>query len=350
MFKRSVSPPPTGGVAGGAPPPGQPARSPIGFLEYSAPGWWPPTHIGDYEITNIEGPPPAGFDGLSLSYRTAVTCQNGYTNIDQTTALNNGWVLTDASGPLTNVVYGGYIADPGLPAYQTAWCNAAVTRAGQLQSGGFFIDDTTPRLDTITGGRWPTKYPNETAYRAALVSFFQFVKAFFDARGLKFSPNTAVPSDNTGALTTAWWHTIAPYCHYLSIEYWMGGEVAGGFIRRVGPEWWNNWDNFRALHSVCRSHGCGFLPLSNGGGTQLQSYSLGTFMLDWDGTRADGANIWTQNYVTTTDPWSSFYSQAIALGAPTSTAVGASNVWTRSFANGTLSVNANTATATIAGV
>lgn len=348
MLKRSVSPPPSGGVGPGGGG-GTTLSSPIGFFTNRSPGFFPPTNLNRYEIVSGEGPAPTGFTGLNLNYRSGISCQDGYTNISSATALANGWVMTDASGPLTNAGFGGYLADPGLPDYQLAWCNASLMYSQAHAGGGWWIDDANPVLDSISGGRWPTKYPNRAAYEVALLSFFQFVKTFADAHSLKFSSNSLVPLDDNASQTAVWWAQIGQYHHYLTSEYWLN---PGGNIRRTGPEWYNHWDEHRALHTVCQTAGCGFLPLCGGGGSTVQRYQLGTFMLDWTGVRVDGAAMWTATdlYNETTDPWSTFYAQAVALGAPTGAAVKTGNVWNRAFTNGSLAVDPVNATATITGV
>lgn len=325
--------------------------SPIGYLNNRAPGFFPPTNVGSYGVVVTEGPPPAGFTGLNLIYRTGITCQPaGYTNISQAECLANGWEMRDSAGNvLTNSAYGGVLADPGNTAYQARWRQAADTRITELGAGGLWIDDTTPRVTDFTGGVWPAAYPTLESYKLAVLSFAQAAFSYFNPLSRKIAFNTGLSADDTGSLAAEWWPRIGPYTHYLTEEYWLNPNNVA--LRRVGPEWFNNWPGHRALHGVCITAGCKFLPLMGSSLAGSQAYGLGSFLLDWNGT--SGALLWidSDQYVTTTDPWSSFYAQVAVLGAPTAAAVETSaGVWQRSFQNGTLTVNANTATATITGV
>lgn len=144
---------------------------------------------------------------------------------------------------------------------------------------------------------------------------------------LKVAYNTAVPLDNTGALTAAWFRRVAPYVDYLTIENWM---TPAAYIRKSGTEWWNNWDGWREPHKVCVAAGVGFLPIST---RRAQAYSLATFLLDTDGR---GCHIWTatDGYVDTVDPWTPEYEIARNLGAPLEPATRSGNVSSRPFQSG----------------
>ena len=322
--------------------------SPIGIRNDNQPGWFPPTRIEDYGIITTEGPRPAAFRGINIFYRSAITAGVNNTNIFESEALANNWQLIGTNGQtLRNGQYGGVLCDVGLASYRNRWMQAAEARMTSLASDGMWIDDATPRVADFTGGVWPQKYPTMDAYKAVLVEFAQAVYAYFNPRGKKMAYNTGVSLDNTGALTAAWWPQIGPWTHYLTSEYWL--HVPGQSVRTVGTAWWQNWDGYRNLHTVAKNAGAGFLPVMDGtGGLATQAYSLGTFMLDWTGTPQGGANQWMWSYVTQQDPWSTFYSQAIALGKPAAAPVQiSSNVWRRQYQNGTVTVNANTGVATI---
>lgn len=323
--------------------------SPLGYNNNRGPGFFPPSNVGEYGIVITSLLRPAAFRGVHLIYRSGITCGAGYTNFSEQECLANNWQMVGTNGAvLRNGQYGGVLADPGLAAYQQAWCTRTLQQLTELGADGIWIDDTTPRVTDFTGGVWPAKYPNMDAYKAALVSFASFVYAFFNSRGKKTAYNTGISLDDTGSLAAAWWPVIGPYTHYLTEEYWLN-PGGGTLYRRAGPEWYNNWDGHRALHKVAQDAGAGFLPWTGGGGAQLRDYQLGTFMLDWNGTLAGGASAWidTSDYNTTFDPWGTSYAQARALGLPTAAAVQiATNQWRRQYQYGRVDVNAGTATAT----
>lgn len=146
-------------AAASAPPPST-VGSPLGYLSYRAPSFFP-AQIGKYGVFVGEGPMPAGFVGRNLRYRTAITCQAGVTNISEATCLANNWQLRDAAGNLTNVKHGGVLADPGNLDYQAAWCQATLAAAQAMGAQGVFVDDSNPRITSLSGGRYPIRYPTE---------------------------------------------------------------------------------------------------------------------------------------------------------------------------------------------
>lgn len=94
---------------------------------------------------------------------------------------------------------------------------------------------------------------------------------------------------------------------------------------------------------MCNAAGVGFLPNDS---RHSKVYGLATFLLDYDG---QGAYMWSptdQPYGG--DPWEAVYAKAFALGAPLGAATKSGNVWSRRFANGTVTVDPVAGTASIA--
>ena len=322
--------------------------SPLGFHSNYFSGYWPPTHIESYGLVTAYGTPSVGFNGVHLRYMTGVTAGNGENNVSSSVALANNWVLRDASNnPIKRPDNVQYVCDPGILAYQNAFWNLAVTRmAATGNANGIWVDDFTPTLSAVTaGGIWPPAYPNMAAYKVALLSFANRIRTLANAAGKVVAYNTSVTSDNLAAATIPWFRDeIGPIADILTREWWMGdaGPVPGDKRRRAGTEWYNGWDQWRSLHSICNSVGCKFLPLDY---DEAHDYGLGTFLLDWNGTDGYQVRVF---HAGNSDPWSTFGGQALALGAPTAAATQISaNVWQRQFQNGLISVNANTAVATI---
>lgn len=325
--------------SGGAPPPVTPVSSPIGTHNANSPGYWPPRYEG-YGYVSTEGPAPAGFTGLNLVYRSAITC-SGYTNLSEATCVNNGWALRDAAGNIMRSQY-GVLADPGNAGYQAAWAAASLQRITEQQEDGYWADDFTPSVQTLaTCGCFPANRPSMDAYKAGLLSFARYMKTYFGMRGLTDSYNTGVALDNDGSLTAAWFAQLGPDVDYLTIEGWL---TPNGFLRVSGPAWYQRWDEFRNFHRVAQQAGTGFLPMDYPAGPTSQAYVLGSFMLDWDGTAKDGFSVWNPGPV---DAWIPFYDQALALGRPVAAPVSSGNVHTRQFEGGTLRVDSGAATASI---
>jgi hypothetical protein len=165
---------------------------------------------------------------------------------------------------------------------------------------------------------------------------------YFGSRNLKAAYNSGIPLDDNASMVTTWWARLGTHVDYLTIENWL---TPNGFLRRTGPEWFNNWDQFRNLHRAARQAGAGFLPYDYPAGATSQAYTLGTFLLDWDGTAADGFAVWLPGSV---DAWIVFYDQALALGRPVAATVDSGNVHTRQFEHGTLTVDSGAGTTSIA--
>ena len=335
--------------------PSPPTGSPIGWIHSVPDGFFPPSNLDKYGVVVTENPiTNAAFRGVQLTYRTAITCQPaGSTNISQDRCLAAGYQMYSTTGQvMVNSSYQpSVLADPGLPAYQAEWCQAALTKAQQNGAEGMWIDDSNPRIYTISGGVMPQKYPTNALYEEAMLSFAQYVYNFFNSRGMKTGYNSGIAADDNAAAMKAWWPRLGPRAHYLSEEYWLTPNNA--YLRLAGSStWYNYWDEHRDLHRVCQQAGCGFIPNTDGSpDSRAQNYTLGTFMLDWDGTAKDGSNLFAINGYSTADPWNSYYTQAIALGAPTGPAVQtANNVWVRPFVNGSLTVNSGNGTTSISGV
>lgn len=345
-----VYPPPV--VEPPPPPPPPSGLSPIGWLKNVWGGWWPPTNADKYGIAAAYGPPPAAFKGISLRYLTAVTCYPDAYNssgVDLDVALASGWILEDSAGNLVKrgaPYTTGYVADVGHPGYRQAFCEMAVARIAASQEQGAWIDDAGPRILSMTGGVRPAKYPTDAAYEDVVAGFISFVHDYFKQRNLLDVWNTAIPQDNTGALARAWWARIGPNAGGLCIEYWM--TPTSYTFRKVGPEWWNNWDGFRALHGVCQAAGCHFFGMNGDRGAQ--EYALATFLLDWDGSTGScqwNKDIGSTGYVAKDDPWTAVCDRVIALGQPTGAAVKTGNVWKRPFENGYVEVDPVAGTARI---
>lgn len=238
----------------------------------------------------------------------------------------------------------GYVADVGDSGYQHAFANKVISLIQEHGHGGTFIDDSNPRILSMTGGVRPAKYPTDASYETAVLSFATYVNGRLSALGLLDIYNTAVPLDNTGALAQAWWARIGPVAGGLCVEGWITPSATSNF-RKVGAEWWNNWDGFRALHGVCQTAGCHFFPLN--WNTAVQEYTLATFLLDWNGQKGSCQWSLTTNYSAKDNPWSAVCDRVIALGLPAGAAVKTGDVWNRSFVGGTVTVNPVLGTASI---
>lgn len=316
-------------------PPG--FASPLGYLSNQS--YFPGTRLEDYSVITSQGPAPAAFRGVNLQYRTAITC-TGTTNISEAECISNDWYLRDAAGPLRNTQFGNVIlADPGIPAYRQRWAEATLQNLAAHGSDGFWADDAAPTL-VFMAGRRSSNYPTDAAYASALLGFYQYQKSYFNSRSLKTGYNALITLDDSGSLFNAWCLQVGQggsAADVMTAEYWM--SRGGAYIRSAGSNWDQNWNQWRIPHQTCNTYGMGFFPLDEWIDNTYKAFTLGSFMLDWNGNPMS-AHIFRRG--PDLEEWTTAYAQAVALGLPTAAAVHqGNNIWTRQFQHGSLSVNAN---------
>ncbi len=358
------------GGGGGAPPP-PPVVTAAKFWGYVNLGGqeWPVTHMNDYRA--IWGPSSQpGMSqytgGKSLLYMSAVSCSQtpgiNY-GVTYAQANANGWILSDAAGQLYNAAYPtNFLGNAGLTAYRAAWCanvDAILTSTG---ADGFVGDDVAGWIQVLTNAnRFPSQHPTDAAWYAALLGFCQYVGNYFQARGKYVSWNAGNwkagdgGSDN-GVRTTAFWHDLAPTSSGLMNEDYLAPynsprvdkiryqAGAGG-----ATNWYDYWDEWRALHALCNSYNIDLIGIFKNG----YGYVTASFLLGWDGVH--GICLWSNTpesapYTGDTDSWDAYHTPAVNLGAPTAAAVKTGNVWSRTFVNGTVTVNPTLGTWTMTGV
>jgi hypothetical protein len=317
-------------------------------------GYIPATNLQHYGYISSAGTAGAAFTGIHAIYRTGITCQPaGTTNIIQSVCLANGWEMRTSGGTvLTNVAHDGVMADPGNPDYQEAWCDASLVKLQALGSNwnALWIDDVNPRPTSLSGGLVPAQYPTNALYEAALASFAEFQRDYFEPLGIKLAWNAGIPQDDNTAQVRVFWPKVAPYLNFLTKEFYL--QAGGGSVLRTRSL---SWDQWITLHPVLNNLGCGWLPLSGatggigGVGGSLQRFGLGSFLLEWTGQADDGFFMFhpTGGWNSTIDPWTQMYADAIALGAPIAPRFASGDLEIRNFQNGTLTVNPVLGTASI---
>lgn len=330
------------------PPPGTGTASPVAHFNNGVPGYWPPSNIDKYGLSQAAAPAPVGFTGVHILYRTGITCSDRVTNITEQVCIANRWEMRGVDGtPLRNSGYGGVLADPGLPAYQDAWFAESLRKVREIGATGIWIDDVSPRLWAIAGRTSP-KYPDDASYENAIAGALARWKQLADENGLRLAVNSAIPSDDDTSRTSGWLRRIAPSINWFTVEGWLTPFGPTNRFRLRGPGWDQNWDLWRGVHRLCNELGVGFYPINFDRGAQV--YGLGTFLLDHD-ARFGGAYIWhpDDSYVVRSDTWVPQYTAAVNLGAPTGPPVESGGIVTRQFANGRVTVDPVAGTASIAG-
>lgn len=360
LLTASVPPPPPE-----PPPPPVAAGNPLMRLRYGSSRPWGANlnRYGTLTVGVAYGAEAGQLPGRSLVYMSGTNVAKtgiGYdTGVGEAEARANGWILKDAAGvEIVNAGYPSYfLADVGDGGYQQAWCRNVDAKVRGFGCDGFFNDDLLNWILGFTGGRVPAKYATDAAWDQAMFSFAVAVGAYFRPRGIYVSHNAGAfkagdNASNDGTRTLAWFQRLAPHSDGLMCESWMSREnapappsssglpvSANGRLDAAG--WWNNWTGWRRLHPFCAAAGVDFLPAHTVGS---QEYLLATFLLDWNGVLGGIAH---GNYVMG-DPWTAVYDRVTALGQPAAVAVKAGNVWTRTFAGGSVTVDPVAGTAQIA--
>jgi hypothetical protein len=292
-----------------------------------------------------------GLMSKSLVYMSAADINpNLDAGVSYTQASANGWLLKDASGNyLKSAGWGFYVADVGNPAFQQAWVNNVGSFLALNGDDGVFIDTVIADVAALTGGTYPTLYPNQAAWETAMASFVAYVGPALKAKGFYVLANahkyiSGNNGSDDGSLEASWWTRIGPNLSGLMTEYWMQDPTSIGRLRGIGAEWYNHADGWQKLVSVAQSTGADFFGDTYASSTsdiRPMRYGKGTFLLDWDG---GGGALFVD--LGGADPWNAAWTTNI--GAPNGAKFQLqSGVWQRNFSQGYVVVNENVGSVTV---
>ena len=297
----------------------------------------------------------AALPGKALVYMSGVDISTSFsTGVDYTTALNNGWLLKDASGNYMTG-YGSYLGDVGSTAYQQAWASSVASFLSSTGADGIYIDDVLSNISTWSNcGCFPAKYPSQSAWQTAMANWMSAVGSALKAKGyyVVASAHAYIPGNSAsddGSLEAAWWRQLAPSVSGLSTEYFTENQGNPSQLRSLGSAWYQHWDGWQGLVSVAQGAGVDFFGLTYGTSTTtgIMRYMKASFLIDWNGR---GGAVMFQT-TDGSDPWNLTWTANV--GTPTGGKVQiASGVWQRQFSAGTVVVNANpfAVTVTVNGV
>jgi pimeloyl-ACP methyl ester carboxylesterase len=279
----------------------------------------------------------------SLVYVSGVSVRGNWGAIDTGVPLPqaqaNGWLLKDASGKLVqNSRYGAYVGDIGSPAYQQAWVKNVQHFLAANGDDGVWIDDVIGDALQLTEGTYPAKYPNQSAWEDAQVSFVKYVGQALKAKGYyvlaqSISYVSGDQRSNTGELTASFWQRLAPYVNGLCSEYWVQLPTDPTVLRSSGSAtWMQYWDGWTSLQNIVQNAGDDFFALMYGSSsaTAVMRYGKASFLLNWDG--AGGALIY--GHPDGSDPWSPEWTADIGQPAGAKVQVGVG--WRRNYTAGTV--------------
>jgi hypothetical protein len=290
----------------------------------------------------------AGLPGVSLAYFAGVDVNTQWsTGVPYSQASAGGWLLKDASGNLlVNQGYtNNYVGDVGNAGYQQAWAsNVLAFLAAHPGLKGVVIDDVLYDL-TPLAGKESAKYPTQSQWASAMLSFIASVGPALRAKGYYVLVNASgyVPGDtnsDNGSNTANWWRQLGPYVDGFNCEYWLETADGTDTVRSTGPSWTQNWDGWQQLVTVAQSLGKDFVGAMHGpaGDVQRMTYGRASFLLDWAGHGGAFAYLPANN----SDPTNTALTTDIGqpLAAKQQVGIG----WMRSYSGGVAIVNPSPST------
>jgi hypothetical protein len=262
-------------------------------------------------------------------------------------ALANGWLLTDSSGvPLQAAGYGNWLGDVGSPGFQKAWSDNVSTWLIAHHADGVFIDNVLCRITDLANGKTPSKYPTDTDWSNAYVSFIQYVSTALRAKGLYVSANVYCYGPPDGSANVAWWKRVVPSLDGAMTETFEQSPLDNSVLYFECPScsWTGNWKNMLGVLTTAQSLGKDAFALSYGAATDTRAmtYTRATYLLVWSGK--GGSFLWEPRSLT--DPWNSAWTTNIGTPSGAMTQVGSSFV--RDYTGGYVVVNPSQSSQTVA--
>lgn len=265
------------------------------------------------------------------------------------------WILTtDGSTPISNFygytgIYGGNIAKTS---FRQKWvANVLEQLHAQTEWNGVFIDNVVINTSTSVGNGWPYELPTQTAWTNAMLGFIEYVAGALRAEGYLFGCNANYwvggdGSSDSGVGTIGWWQQLAPYVDYLYSEYGLNKATDTSWVRKVGTNWYDYWDNWSTLVGVAQNAGCMGIIQANPPAGVVSSAQVrfirATTLLYWNGsglcTGFNGAD-------TSSDVWQAPLN--IELGQPVAAQTVENGGHKRQFQNGWVAVNPTYSTVTM---
>ncbi len=294
-------------------------------------------------VSEDDVPAAAALPGRSLVYRSGTDVPVEYSDgVPYSEALANGWLLENASGDLiTNTDYGYYIGDVGSSGYQEAFItNALAYLSANPGLEGVFIDNVLRDIDFLAG-EYPAKYPTQSAWEAAMLSFVEAVGPALRSHGyyvlLNADGYTGGDGDsNDGTLTISWWQQLGPSVDGLMNEHFQQISDGSNAVRASGTDsWTENWDGWQRLIGTAQAMDKDFVGLTYGdpGDTGTMTYGKASFLQEWNG----GGSAFIFNPTDNSDPWDSSWTTDIGQPAAAKQEIGTG--WMRRYTDGIALVN-----------
>ncbi len=309
------------------------------------------TNADSYAYIIIPGDPvPTGSvakAGKALLYTAGnqIFPSTGYSWIgtaDTYAGVSDSWKL-HKSGVVAKSSAGNELLNPGSTGLQTAFLNSVKTHLQASGADGIFVDTFTN--DIAGGGNLGGSYPydeiaNQAAYENAQLAWIQAIGPPLKQLGYYVLVNGAgfIEGDtrwNSAAGPEYWIGRYYPYVSGFLHEYWLQQPANHDALRKVGPEWFNNWDSWVSEVDFCEQRGIDFHGFVRGGPTQLAKARYVRSSLLLYRNRPDTALCWTPE---TGDNWNSVV--ALDPGQPLAAQTTLSNgIHKRRYQNATVYTN-----------
>jgi hypothetical protein len=294
-------------------------------------------------VSRDDAPAAAALPGRSLVYFAGPDVNTQWNaGVTYTQASTNGWLLKDSSGNLlVNKSYtNNYVGDIGSSAYQSAWVNNVSAFLASSGVDGVFVDDIL-RDPRPLAGTYPAKYPTQSAWESAMVSFVKAVGPALKAKGyyVLINANGYTPGDarsDDGSLTALFWQELGPSVNGLCTEYWQQTAEGTYTLRASGSSsWMQYWGGWQKLVPTAQAMGDDFVGISYGarGDTKTMMYGEASFLLEWNGR----GGSYMFDPIDNSDPWNPAWTTNI--GAPAAAKQQVGNGWMRLYTGGVALVN-----------
>jgi hypothetical protein len=294
-------------------------------------------------VSQDDAPAAAALPGKSLVYFAGPDVNTQWNaGVTYAQASTNGWLLKDSSGNLlVNKSFANdYVGDIGSTAYQSAWVSNVSAFVASSGVDGVFIDDIL-RDPRPLAGTYPAKYPTQSAWESAMVSFVKAVGPALKARGYYVLINATgyTPGDarsDNGSLTAQFWQELGPSVNGLCTEYWQQTAEGSFTLRASGSSsWMQYWDGWQNLIQTAQAMGDDFVGMSYGatGDTTRMMYGHASFLLEWNG--AGGSYMFDP--FDNSDPWNAAWTTNIGTPAAAKQQIGSG--WMRRYTGGMALVN-----------
>jgi hypothetical protein len=294
-------------------------------------------------VSQDDAPAAAALPGKSLVYFAGPDVNTQWNaGVTYAQASTNGWLLRDSAGNLlVNKSFANdYVGDIGSSAYQSTWVSNVSAFLASSGADGVFIDDIL-RDPRPLAGTYPAKYPTQSAWESAMVSFVKAVGPALKAKGYYVLINATgyTPGDarsDDGSLTALFWQELGPSVNGLCTEYWQQTAEGSYTLRASGSSsWMQHWDGWQKLISTAQAMGKDFVGLSYGatGDTTRMKYGDASFLMEWNGTRGS----YMFDPYDNSDPWNVAWTTNIGVPAAAKQQIGSG--WMRRYTGGVALVN-----------